>query len=126
MVDVTDPDPIAAQVAERLGGWVGHERHAVRLAVHEVVANALEHGRTPVDVRVETCPDETVVTVADHGSGPTRPAPDAVAPGAADAERGRGLLLARAGCDELTAGTDVRGRHEVRLCYRPVTRRAQP
>jgi anti-sigma regulatory factor (Ser/Thr protein kinase) len=68
------------------------------LAVGEVVANAIEHGRPPVEVRVQVEGAAVEVLVRDAGAGPSRPldVPDA------DLERGRGRWLAHqlATCEE--------------------------
>jgi anti-sigma regulatory factor (Ser/Thr protein kinase) len=63
------------------------------LAVHEVVVNAHEHGRSPVETRVEVVDGEVEVLVRDQGSGPASLAPPTGPPGP-DAERGRGRWLA--------------------------------
>jgi len=77
---------------------------AVELLVHELLANALEHGHLgdadlAVDVEVErSCGDRVLLRVVDRAVGgpwspPSCPAGD---PSGADAERGRGLVLVAA------------------------------
>lgn len=63
------------------------------LAVHEVVANAREHGVPPVTVQVVGGGGEVEVLVRDAGGGPAALGPPARAPGPDD-ERGRGRWLA--------------------------------
>lgn len=83
------------------------------LAAGEVVANALEHGRPPVEVRVQVAGCEVEVLVRDAGAGPSRPldVPDA------EVERGRGRWLAHhlATCEERRTPDGF----EVRLLARP-------
>ncbi len=91
------PTPRAAREArvftrEVLGRW---RRAAVLDAacsvVTELVANAVEHARTPMELRLSVRPGRLVVQVADHdGREPRR-----LAAGAAD-ERHRGLAIVHA------------------------------
>jgi anti-sigma regulatory factor (Ser/Thr protein kinase) len=46
---------------------------ALSLAVGEVATNAVIHGQPPVVLRAWALPDRVVVSVLDHGSGPTDP-----------------------------------------------------
>jgi anti-sigma regulatory factor (Ser/Thr protein kinase) len=66
------------------------------------VTNALVHGRAPVALCAWARPGRAVVTVTDHGGGPTDPtvglAPVPRAPG----EGGFGLWIAHQLCDEVT------------------------
>ncbi|WP_052668363.1 ATP-binding protein [Nitriliruptor alkaliphilus] len=68
------------------------------LAAGEVVVNALEHGRPPVEVRVQVVGGAVEVIVRDAGAGPARPVD---VPGG-EVERGRGRWLAHhlATCEE--------------------------
>jgi anti-sigma regulatory factor (Ser/Thr protein kinase) len=89
-------------------------RSAVELAIHEAVCNALGHGHLgdaarPIGVRVDTAAATgMIVEVADGALGgtwsPPTPSPGSVAVPVTD-RRGRGLVLMRAGCDELRITT---------------------
>ena len=77
----------------------------VELAVHEVLANALEHGHlgaadVAIELTVHRVGDRAIVAVADHALGA-----DVPRVGAVDddpwAVRGRGLALVRASADEV-------------------------
>jgi anti-sigma regulatory factor (Ser/Thr protein kinase) len=82
------------------------------LAVHELAANALRHGRAPAELRVWTAPAAIVAEIADSGgglhdrfAGHFEPEPAAVG--------GRGLWMARQLCDlvevrSTASGTVVR------------------
>ena len=122
-VDVADPGAPRA-VAIALGPGVARDPREVRLAVHEVVANAVEHGGAPVTVTVEDADggDAVEVVVTDAG-GTTR-----VGEPRPRDERGRGLTLARADSDGLTIGASPDGLGwSVRLRYAvPVTRPGRP
>ncbi|HEX2073372.1 MAG TPA: sensor histidine kinase [Geodermatophilus sp.] len=79
------------------------------VAVAEVVANALEHGRPPLRIRVWTTPSRLLCTVTDHGPGSalhlaglSRGHIDRDGPGA-------GLWLARQTCDHLDAYPTAEG-----------------
>ena len=95
------PRAVADVVADELAGRITRDPHDVRLAVHEVVTNAVLHGGVPVTVTIEDRGEEggVEVVVADAG-GRGR----GVDPRPHD-ERGRGLLLARACSDGVTVAT---------------------
>jgi anti-sigma regulatory factor (Ser/Thr protein kinase) len=87
-------DPTPAQVRRTLRTLSGRADvdHDLELAVTEVVANAREHGRPPVEVRIAVVGGEVEVAVHDGGPGPVdRRAPS---PPPAGSDRGRGRWLA--------------------------------
>jgi serine phosphatase RsbU (regulator of sigma subunit)/anti-sigma regulatory factor (Ser/Thr protein kinase) len=99
-----DPEPAAASrarefVRETLRSWelAGREADTGRLTddavlmVSELVANAVQHTGTPLDVTCKLAGDVIEVAVADRH--PARVLPDPPASGNHSAERGRGLLL---------------------------------
>jgi anti-sigma regulatory factor (Ser/Thr protein kinase) len=100
---------LAAVLAE--GPMPPHRVHDLVLAVSEVTANALRHGRLPVSVRLWTTPARVLCTVTDCGFGFDLPLSAYLAP---DPTRGGlGLYLARQLCDQLNvrwtpAGATVR------------------
>jgi anti-sigma regulatory factor (Ser/Thr protein kinase) len=111
-----------AALAQELG-LPAHRAAGLRLAAHEVLVNALEHGHlgdpeTTIDVEVVADTAGTVtVRIVDRALGGTwDPAGDPRA--ARPAERGRGLQLASASVDALTIHTSP-GRSEVTLVTHP-------
>ncbi len=91
-----------------------------RLAVDEMVSNAVRHGRPPVSLRLWTTPDRIVCTIGDGGPGWDDPfAGYGPAHGDDLSRGGMGLWLARQLCDhvDITGGTDGSG-VEVRLTVR--------
>lgn len=96
---VLPPDAASAARARRLAGAFlrGRRRHSALagartddavLIVSELVANAVEHGRSRCRLRLMVQGRRVTVEVGDQNSAlPHRPAADA------DAERGRGLAL---------------------------------
>jgi anti-sigma regulatory factor (Ser/Thr protein kinase) len=110
--------------------WPTSEADRLETVVGELVANAVEHGVPPVELRVTARPDGAArIVVRDRGSGPQLPVrgpapdlvapapdpdapapdPDAPAPGpAATPERGHGLALVAA-VATLAASRDAAG-----------------
>lgn len=97
----------------RLVAGVAHEAGLSRrrtddltVAVNELAANSVDHGGGRGTVHAWVEPDAVVVEVADTGDLARRGqgrSPDA-APPRADAERGRGLWIARQLADDLEIG----------------------
>lgn len=82
-------------------------------AANEVLTNALQHGRAPVDLSLHRGSDRWVCVVADAGDELDDPWVGFDPPVRSDSESGRGLWIARQLCDDLTistagAGTTVR------------------
>ncbi len=77
-------------------GWgMGREASEdLAMAVHEVAANAIEHGRAPADAVAWREPEGLVCEVRDRGTGPPEALTGYLRP-AAGQSRGRGLWLAR-------------------------------
>lgn len=103
----TAADGIVAHIADALGA-PGRREHAV-LAVHEVLANALEHGhlgdpRMPIVVEVEKAATGTVVRITDRARRGPWAGPRAGPAAAAWATRGRGWRLVERGCDRAEVG----------------------
>lgn len=78
-------------------------------AVNEVVTNASSHGRSPVLLRLWTCPTRSVCVVTDSGTGVQDPLTGYIPAHEQDLSRRRmGLWLARQLCDDvqfITTGT---------------------
>jgi anti-sigma regulatory factor (Ser/Thr protein kinase) len=75
-VELTDPTPGAARAAlARVSDGVltADALADLRIAVTEIVTNAMSHGVPPVLVRIWAGPDRVVVTVTDAGKGPADP-----------------------------------------------------
>ena len=111
------PRAVARLVGDLADRAFGAERRDdVELAVHEIVANAVEHGPAgqPVTVGATAGHGALDVEVVDAGSGGMPE--DAGVPGA-DAVDGRGLLIAQAYCDELTWRQTDEG-HVVHVAFR--------
>jgi serine/threonine-protein kinase RsbW len=103
------------QVAAR-AGFADPAREEISLAVTEAVSNAIRHGSPAgeadqVELSAEWQPPRLVVTVRDHGSPFSPPAPSLPDP-ATFAEHGRGLFLMHHLMDEIqfetNGGTVVR------------------
>ncbi len=113
---------VTVEVVSR--GVPAHDAAAVELALHELLANALEHGHlgdpsVPVDVEVTGPEDDAVIVrVSDRALGGGWPAgssadADGAGPGGGTEElRGRGLTLVRAAAAGLWVVADD-GRTEV-------------
>jgi anti-sigma regulatory factor (Ser/Thr protein kinase) len=76
-VELVDPSPAVARAT--VAGFARHQRlptgeiDNLVFATHEVVTNALIHGRPPTLLRLWAQPDRVTVTVTDTGPGPTDP-----------------------------------------------------
>ncbi len=96
---MTDEAFAAARVraaVETLSGEHGLSESAtfeLKVAVTEALANALRHGRAPVEVMLECRDAAIVVEVSDRGTYERKPG--------SDPERGRGLPLMVALADEV-------------------------
>ena len=101
-----DPLPQQAAVTRRAAtSWLGERgvpADDAALVLGELLANAVEHARTSVELRLSLAPTGLVVEVRDDGRGiagvPDQRAPD-------DADHGRGLHIVRALC----RAVEVRG-----------------
>ena len=71
------------------------------LAVYEVVMNAVQHGRPPVELRAWLAADRVVVAVSDAGPGPADPYVGLI-PGTATHPDALGLHLAYQSCSLMT------------------------
>jgi anti-sigma regulatory factor (Ser/Thr protein kinase) len=100
---------VAAGFADRAGDLV--------LALDEVIANAQEHGRSPIAVSAWV-DGRLVVEVDDVGSGFDRARVWETHPPAPLGRRGRGLWIARQLTDMVSIRSDERGTH-VRLELSP-------
>jgi len=71
-------------------------------AVGEAVANAVRHGRGPLQAHVELTEQRVVVRVRDNGAGfDPHMLYDSEPPSSVDAETGRGLYIMRRACDQV-------------------------
>jgi anti-sigma regulatory factor (Ser/Thr protein kinase) len=103
----TAADGIVAHIADALGP-PGRREDAV-LAVHEVLANALEHGhlgdpRVPIVVEVERSVTAALVRITDRARRGPWVGPRAGHAPSAWATRGRGWRLVEGGCDRAEVG----------------------
>ena len=108
LLDLTAPDPVDARRATRRlsrdGGLSRDAEEGLVGAVSEVVTNAALHGRPPVRVLGWMADGEAVITVTDHGPGPSDP-DVGLRPATRDqGEGGFGLWLAHQLCDEVVMG----------------------
>ncbi len=78
-------------------------------AAGELLANAVQHGRPPAQLRLWIRPDRLVCAVYDHGSGFGDPLAGYVPPSDAGERGGAGLWLARQVCDRLDMRSDGDG-----------------
>lgn len=112
--------PTAGRVVGVLADATGlgfAERDAIRLAAAAIVANAADHGRPPVVVRVWAGPEGVVVTVSDAGPGPA----DLLAgvlPSASSPDDEGTLFQVREAVGEVALFRDAGGRFTVRLVQR--------
>lgn len=76
-LDLTDPTPAQARNAvgslPETAALAYDDLNGLVLSVSEAVTNAHLHGHPPVRLRAWTTPGRVVVTVTDHGRGPTDP-----------------------------------------------------
>ena len=99
LLTVSDEPFAAARVraaVEMLSAEQGLSERAtfeLKVAVTEALANALRHGRAPVEVMLECRDAAIVVEVSDHGTYERNPG--------SDPERGRGVPLMVALADEV-------------------------
>jgi anti-sigma regulatory factor (Ser/Thr protein kinase) len=85
-------------------------------AVSEVVSNAVEHGRPPVEVRLHTDGRRWLCVVTDRGAGLDDPWTGFDSPlGANPGRNGMGLWVARQLCDQLTISRPASGGSRVGL-----------
>lgn len=92
------------------------------VAVHEVAANAVQHGRPPVTARLSATPRRLVCTITDQGAGFDDPFAGYTRPPHEEAARpGLGLWVARHLCDRVTTAVTPQG-----FTVRLVSERAQP
>jgi len=76
VAELTDPMPYDARqavLAAAPDAVRGRDLEAFLTAVSEAVTNAIRHGQPPVRVRLWTDTDRILLTVTDHGPGPTDP-----------------------------------------------------
>jgi anti-sigma regulatory factor (Ser/Thr protein kinase) len=101
---------VRATVADLLGpSMPPDDLFELRVSVGEAVANAIEHGRGPIQIDIELTARQATVTVSDRGNGfdPKHLGATGSAP-SLDAESGRGLYIMRQMSDSLAAD-DGRG-----------------
>lgn len=80
------------------------------LAVDEVAANGLRHGRPPVEVALWLTPAHVVCDITDHGTGITDPLAGYAPPDPLQLpEGGAGLWLTRRLCHDVTIGRTATG-----------------
>ena len=109
------PGPARDFVAARAmaAGLAGEKLADLRLAVAEIVTNAILHGRLPHWVHVWLDGDDVVCEVEDGGAGVPSPVTGLVVP-PSDSPAGRGVWVARQLCDRLEiSGARVRLRVRV-------------
>ena len=89
-------------------GLQGDRVADLALAVHELAANALRHGGTPVALRIWTAPTAVVAEIADSGGGLADRFAGHLEPEPA-AAGGRGLWMARQLCDVVEVRSTASG-----------------
>ena len=105
------PDPLegGAPIVQLTGRPAADTRHALErigkdrvdtatltdliIGASEAVSNAMQHGETPVTVRIWAAPDRITVSVHDPGPGPTDPLAGLVPPAADTPRTGLGLWI---------------------------------
>jgi anti-sigma regulatory factor (Ser/Thr protein kinase) len=116
LIELVDPMPLTARQAVREAGrttrLTAADVEGLVVAVCETVTNAICHGRPPVRLRLWASRDRIVVTVTDHGVGPTDPFVGLL-PGVTAPAGGLGLWLTYQLCsfvtfDKLTEGFTIR------------------
>jgi anti-sigma regulatory factor (Ser/Thr protein kinase) len=111
-VDLLDPSPSQARrAAEALGRSIDLDAGTIEdlvVAVSEITANAIIHGRSPTRLRLWAGQSRIVAAVTDQGGGPADPLAGLL-PVAPDAASGRGLWVTHQLCTELTFGLDADG-----------------
>jgi anti-sigma regulatory factor (Ser/Thr protein kinase) len=105
LTDITALPPLRARIRAALGGpnWQKQPRYCFAAAVEEVLINAFQHGRPPVDVRVWTASTQLACTVTDCGQGFEDPLAGYHPPDRGPRRTGAGLWLVRQTCDTLEA-----------------------
>jgi anti-sigma regulatory factor (Ser/Thr protein kinase) len=95
-VELVDPLPATARATvywfARHAQLPTAEADNIVFATHEILANAIVHGRPPTVLRLWTQPNRITVTVTDTGPGPTDPTAGLLPPEAPN-ETGTGLWL---------------------------------
>jgi anti-sigma regulatory factor (Ser/Thr protein kinase) len=110
-LELNDPDPAASRAATRsvcaAAGLTEDDTEGMLVAVSEVIANAIEHGNTPCQLRLWAGEQRALAIVADTGSGPHDPFIGMLPP-QLDAPTGRGLWIAHQLCSQVSmeAGHD--------------------
>jgi anti-sigma regulatory factor (Ser/Thr protein kinase) len=105
LVDLVNPMPLAARQAVRATSsatcLTATDVEGLVVAVCEAVTNAICHGRPPVQLRLWSGSERIVVTVTDHGAGPTDPFAGLL-PAATAPPGGLGLWLTHQLCNLVT------------------------
>ncbi|HWH35613.1 MAG TPA: sensor histidine kinase [Acidimicrobiales bacterium] len=108
-LQLVDPLPATARHAiadlSREAGLGDDELDDLRIAVNEVVANAMVHGRPPTTVRAWATDRQVVVTVHDRGPGPSDPLAGLVPASGEAGEGGYGLWITRQLCPRVDLET---------------------
>jgi anti-sigma regulatory factor (Ser/Thr protein kinase) len=104
-LELDDPNPAAARTATRAAcaaaDLTDDDAEGLLVAVSEVVANAIEHGGAPRQLRLWADHQRVVAIVADTGSGPHDPFVGLLPP-QLDAPTGRGLWIAHQLCSQVS------------------------
>ncbi|MFG2057220.1 anti-sigma factor RsbA family regulatory protein [Micromonospora sp. NPDC048930] len=111
LVELTDPTPAEARAAVRAadrGQLPADDVEDLMVAVSEVVANAVRHGRGPVRMRLWNGPDRIVTTVHDRGTGPTNPYAGLL-PSGDGSSGGLGLWISHQSCNHVRLYRDDDG-----------------
>ncbi|NES14874.1 MULTISPECIES: sensor histidine kinase [Micromonospora] len=103
LVELTDPTAAearaAVQAADR-GQVPADDVEDLKVAVSEMVTNALRHGQPPTRMRLWSGPDRIVVTVQDRGDGPKDPYAGLL-PAGDGATGGLGLWISHQSCNHV-------------------------
>ena len=103
---LTDPAPAdGRRAAAALAATTTLDRETIdglMVGVSEALANAIRHGRPPVELRAWAAPDRVLVVVRDRGSGPSDPYAGYLPRRGEQVDSGLGLWITRQVCSRVT------------------------
>ena len=103
---LTDPAPAdGRRAAAALAATTSLDRKTIdglMIGVSEALANAIRHGRPPVELRAWAAADRVLVVVRDRGSGPSDPYAGYLPRRGEQVDSGLGLWITRQVCSRVT------------------------